>query len=167
MAIVIDATVGGLNSNSYLTLERASQLADTMPHMGEWLTDTLIYRSQLLVHATRMMDMHFTPRGRLASDSQALKWPQSGLYYHNTTVAIPSSIIPLFVEYATIEWAWALYQNPDPYGEIAPGIRELDTPSYRMEFTSDRQRIIPRAVTELMQPYADGRVTSSVRLVRT
>ena len=79
MAITIDATVGGASSNSYVTLARANVLAETLPHMDGWLTDASINRAQLLTHATRLIDRHFTPSGQRVSSSQALFWPQSGL----------------------------------------------------------------------------------------
>lgn len=166
MAIIIDATIGGLSSNSYITLSRSMDLAATLPHMDEWFTEVDINRAQLLTHATRMIDLHFVPKGRKANDSQALWWPQSRIYYADTTVWIPSEIIPSFVEYATLEWALALYQNPNPYAEIASGLRMLDTPSYRMEFTGDRQSIVPKIISDLLSPYCNRRLNSWVRLVR-
>jgi len=167
MAITIDATVGGANSNSYLTIARAAVLAETLPHMNEWFTDSSINKAQLLLHGTRLLDRHFLPNGTRVSATQALWWPQSGLYYANTSTAIPTSIIPEFVELATIEWAWALHQTPDAYAEIASGLEELDTPSYRMKFTGAKQQIVPRVVSELLSPYAVRQVQMSHRLVRT
>lgn len=166
MAIDIDATIGGLSSNSYITMGRSMALAETLPHMDEWLTGGSIDREQLLVHATRMIDLHFVPKGSKVNSLQALWWPQSRIYYANTTVWIPSEIIPSFVEYATIEWAWAFHENPDPYAEIAPGLRMLDTPSYRMEFTGNRQAIVPKVVSDLLSPYCNRTLGSWVRLVR-
>lgn len=167
MAITIDATVGGASSNSYLTLARAAVLAETLPHMGEWVTDSSINKAQLLLHATRLLDRHFLPDGTKVSTAQALWWPQSGLFYAHTATAIPTTIIPEFVELATLEWAWALHQTPDAYGDIASGLRELDTPSFNMVFSGGAQKIVPRVISELLAPYATRQVQTAHRLVRT
>ncbi len=166
MAVVIDATVGGANSNSYLTVARANVLAETLPHMDDWLLDASINKAQLLVHATRMIDRYFVPDGSKVSSTQALWWPQSGLYYANTGEQIPGAIIPEFVELATMEWAFSLYQNPDPYSDVTDGLKMLDTPSYRMEFTGGGQKLIPDAVYTLLGPYTRDTLSSFVRVIR-
>lgn len=168
MAIVLDATIGGVSSNSYVTLARANVLAETLPHMNEWLTDATINRAQLLTHATRLIDRHFKPSGQRASTTQALFWPQSGLTNIATGVAIPENVIPEFVEYATVEWAWALHQEPDPYADVGLGIEALSSPSYRIEFTGNPvKRVVPQVVSDLLSPYVSRNVGSFVRVVRT
>ena len=158
MAITVDASIGGASSNSYLTLARANVLAESLPHASDWLTDGSINKAQLLVHATRLIERHYKPDGSKTSASQSLWWPQTGLYYADTSTAIPSNIIPEFVEWATLEWAWALHQTPDPYADIATGLRELDTPSFNMVFTGERQPVTPRVVAELLGPYTSRRL---------
>lgn len=185
MTITVDATVSGTSSNSYLTVARSNVIAETFPHMNDWFTDVTINKAQLLVHATRLLDRYFVPElnssGFLADrylyhvvppDSnkavanQALWWPQKNFYYHNTTTAIPTNIIPEFVEQATVEWAWALHENPDPFSAVVPGLRTLDTPSYRMEFTGARQQVVPSVVSDLMGPYIRRDLKSFHRLIR-
>ena len=167
MAITLDATVGGVSSNSYVTVARSNALAETLPHMGEWLTSAEINKSQLLLHATRLIDRHFLPNGAKVDDTQALWWPQSGLSYASTSVTIPENIIPEFVELATVEWAWALHEDPFPSGDISGGLRILGTPSYRMEFTGSKQKRVPEVVSDLLSPYVRQQPRSFTRLVRT
>jgi len=166
MAITLDATVGGASSNSYVTIARSNAIAETLPHMGEWLTSAEINKSQLLLHATRLIDRHFLPNGAKVNDAQALLWPQSGLSYASTGTAIPENIIPEFVELATVEWAWELQENPYPNSDIADGLKTLNTPSYRMEFTGSGQKRVPEVVADLLSPYVRRQQRSFTRLVR-
>lgn len=154
MAIIIDSSIGGSNSNSYLSILRSNILAETMPHMDEWLTNVDINKAQLLVHATRLIDRHFKPAGEKAFSSQALGWPRGHVLDVGTGILLSSEVIPSFVEMATIEWAWALRENPDPYTDIGIGLKRLETPSYRMEFNGQTQQVIPRPVTMLLAPYS-------------
>lgn len=166
MAIVLDATVSGANSNTYLTLIGMNALVETLPHMKEWLTDPEINRAQLLVHGTRMLDRNFAPFGIRAVSTQALLWPRVNVIDPETGDLISSTAIPDFVEMATAEWAWALHQNPDTYAETGYGLRRLETPSYRMEFNGDQPRVVPKAVTLLMAPYGYSKASPFHRVVR-
>ena len=154
MAIVIDATVGGVSSNSYLTIARAGILAETMPHMEAWLHDADVNKPQLLVHATRLIDRYFTPVGYKTADTQALMWPRKHVVDVSIGVLLSDTVIPTFVEMATIEWAVALYENPDPYAEVGHGLKRLATPSYEMWFDGNPPAVVPRVVNLLLGPYS-------------
>lgn len=166
MAIVVDSTVGGSSANSYVSLARAAVIAEGLPHGSAWFTDVSINKSQLITHSTTLIDRFFLPDGAKASSSQALLWPQTGMVYANSNTAIPSNVIPLFVEVAVVEWSLYLYENPNPYADIATGIRQLRTPSYEMEFTGGKQPVVPKVVSELLAPYATRQGQTWHRLVR-
>ena len=166
MTIIIDSAIGGASANSYLSLVAMSTLAATMPHMREWLTDAEIDRSQLLVHATRLLDRSFIPAGEIASDTQSLKWPRKYVINPETGRLLSHEVIPHFVEMATAEWAWALRENPDPYETTGYGLKRLETPSYRIEFNGQPQPVIPRAVNQLMAPYSMSTASPFHRVVR-
>jgi len=154
MAILVDATIGGASSNSYLTVARAGVLAETLPHMDAWLQDMEVNKPQLLVHATRLIDRHFVPIGMKTSDTQALMWPRKHAVDVGTGLLLADTVIPTFVEMATLEWAAALHENPDPYAEVGHGLRRLRTPSYEMEFDGNTPSLIPRVVSMLLGPYS-------------
>lgn len=166
MAIQVIATVGGADSNSYVTLARANVLAEQLPHMEFWLTDTDVNKPQLLVHATRMIDRYFTPVGSKANTTQALYWPRKDVIDRSVGILLADNVIPSFVEMATVEWAAALHHNPDPYTDIMAGLDRLETPSYRMEFTGDPGRVIPRVVNTLLGPYSSNQPGPFHRVVR-
>ncbi len=167
MAIILDATIGGLSSNSYLSVSRSNVLAELAPHMDDWLTDASINKPQLLIAATRMIDLDYKPRGTRANSSQRLWWPQVGLCYTNTYSTIPNSIIPEFLEWACLEYAWFLHENPDPYSQFAAGLSRLDTPSYSMDFTGNGSTPkAPEIVGKLLAPYCNRQLGPMIRLVR-
>lgn len=166
MAIVIDATIGGAASNSYLTLMRATDLWAETPHADDFLSDFSINRRQLLVQATRLIDRHLSFIGSKATTGQALAWPRSGVSDQSTGVAISSSVIPLFVELATAEWAVILQNESAHENAIAPGLTRLRTPSYEMEFGGSGKRTIPSVVADLLFSYGAPALTRMVRLIR-
>lgn len=166
MAITVIADIGGANSNSYITVARANVLAETLPHMAEWFTDSDVNKAQLVVHATRMIDRYFIPVGEKASESQALMWPRKHVVDVGIGALLSDSVIPTFVEMATVEWAWSLSQNPDPYAEVGHGLKRLETPSYRMEFDGNPSRVVPRAVSMLLGPYSIRSGSPFHRVVR-
>lgn len=166
MAIVVDATVGGASSNSYLTIARANVLAEQLPHLGDWLTETDVNKAQLLVYATRMIGLYFHPPGIRASETQALAWPRMHVVDMETGALLPSNTLPSFVEWATIEWAGEAYKNPDVGDDPGYGLRQLWTPSYRMEFDGKPSRLIPRVVQTLLGPYNMAVASPFHRVVR-
>lgn len=166
MAIVIDSAIGGANANSYLSLVSANTIAETIPHMKDWLFDPDLNRPQLLVHATRLLDRYFIPAGELNSETQALKWPRKHVIDFRTGRLLSHEVIPTFVEMATVEWAWALRDAPDPSEVVGHGLKRLETPSYRMEFNGVPQEVVPRVVNSLMAPYCMTMASPFHRVVR-
>lgn len=153
MAVVIIATVGGVSSNSYVTLTRASTLIEQLPHITDWLTDVTIAKAQLLIHATRLIDRHILFYGTKASAAQALEWPRANVRDVRTHALISSTAIPSFVEWATVEWAYQLHLDAEQSDYLAPGLSSLRTPSFDAQFTGSSPSIVPSVVSDLLLPY--------------
>jgi len=166
MAIVLDATVSGTNSNSYLTIARSNVLAEQLPHLKDWLTETDVNKAQLLVRATWLIDLYFYPTGARAVEAQARLWPRVHVVDIRKGTLLSSVAIPDFVEWATIEWAGELYRNPDMWDDVGYGLRRLETPSYRMEFDGQPSRLIPRVVQTLLAAYSMAVASPFHRVVR-
>lgn len=170
MAIVLDATIGGANANAYLTEERSIVLAETLPYATSWLTDTAIVpnRPMFLIHGTRLMDRHLRYDGERATVTQALSWPRVGLVDEQSRQNISQTIIPEFVELATLEWAFALAEDADQDQDLTSFLSGLQTGTLRLQFR-DRSTapVIPVRVTEIIGPYLDTTINrSQTRLVR-
>jgi len=132
MAVVIDATAGGANANSYLTLAAAQAIIDGMvldADVTAWGTATTDNKNRALVSATQRLDRERF-LGARATDTQALQWPRTGVrkpdtYINTYAVGFPFRIttdyftdteIPTQVQYAQVVLATYLHNNPDGLG---------------------------------------------------
>lgn len=101
--MAIDATVGGPNSNSYVTVDEADAYFAERIYADAW-NDSLD-QSQALVTATQRLDQEGF-MGERASETQALKWPRSGGY--SDGVLLADDAIPQKVKDAVCELALSL-----------------------------------------------------------
>ena len=132
MAITIDATVGGANANSYLTLADAQAIIDGFVQDADvtaWASATTDQKNRALFTATQRLDRE-RYLGARATDTQALQWPRTGVrkpdtYINTYTVGFPFRIttdyftdteIPTQVKYAQVVLAVYLHNNPDGIG---------------------------------------------------
>jgi hypothetical protein len=132
MAISIDATVGGANANSYLTLNNAQAIIDGFVQDADvtaWASATTDQKNRALFTATQRLDRERF-LGARATDTQALQWPRTGVrkpdtYINTYSVGFPFRIttdyyteteIPQQVQYAQVVLAVYLHNNPDGIG---------------------------------------------------
>ncbi len=88
MAVTIDATAGGANANSYLTLSDAQAIVDGMVEDADvtaWGSATDDQKNRALYTATQRLDRERFIGAR-ATDTQALQWPRTGVRKPDTYV---------------------------------------------------------------------------------
>jgi hypothetical protein len=129
MAVVIDATVGGVNANSYLSLADAQSMIDGMVLSADvtaWGTATTDAKNRALVSAAQRLDRERF-LGARSNDDQAMQWPRTGVrkpdtYINTYAVGFPFRIttdyftdeeIPDQVKRAQVELAVYLNNNTD------------------------------------------------------
>lgn len=132
MAVVIVATPGAANANSYVTLAEAQAIVDgfvqdaDVQHWGSGNTDS---RNRALFTATQRLDRERF-LGARATDTQALQWPRTGVrkpdtYINTYAVGFPFRIttdyftdteIPTQIQYAQVVLAVFLHNNTDALG---------------------------------------------------
>lgn len=100
----VDSTVGGANSNSYLTVEEADAYWEAHLYADAW-NDT--DKEAAVIWATRVMDASFVWTGQAATATQALGWPREGMYTRNG-FPIANDVIPVDLKNATAELAGQL-----------------------------------------------------------
>jgi hypothetical protein len=132
MAIVIVATPGAADANSYLTLAAAQLIIDGFVQDADvtaWATATTDQKNRALFSATQRLDRERF-LGARATDTQALQWPRTGVrkpdtYINTYAVGFPFRIttdyytdteIPQQVQYAQVVLAAYLNNNPDGIG---------------------------------------------------
>jgi hypothetical protein len=132
MAVVIVATPGAANANSYLTLAEAQTIIDGFVEDGDvtaWATATTDQKNRALFTATQRLDRERF-LGARATDTQSLQWPRTGVrkpdtYINTYAVGFPFRIttdyftdteIPTQIQYAQVVLATYLNNNPDGLG---------------------------------------------------
>ena len=132
MAVTIDATAGGANANSYITLSDAQAIVDGMVEDADvtaWASATDDQKNRALYTATQRLDRERFI-GAKATNTQALQWPRTGVrrpdtYVNTYSVGFPFRIsedyfseteIPDQVKRAQVVLAVYLNNNKDGIG---------------------------------------------------
>ena len=132
MAVVIVATAGAANANSYLTLTDADALVDAMvlsTDADKWGSASADSKNRALAAAAQRLDRERF-LGARATDTQALQWPRTGVrkpdtYSSRYSTGFPFTItadyytdteIPDQIQRAQIELAVYLHSNADGIG---------------------------------------------------
>jgi len=88
MAITIDATAGGANANSYLTLSDANAIIDGLVEDADvtaWASATDDQKNRALYTAAQRLDRE-RYLGARATDTQAMQWPRTGVRKPDTYI---------------------------------------------------------------------------------
>jgi hypothetical protein len=105
-----DATVGGANSNSYVTLAEADAYFDAGADNQEWNNHQDGYKEAALIQATRWLN-YLSFAGDICGDTQALQWPREEVTCMGKEATC--TMIPLQVKQATYELAFKFVHDPD------------------------------------------------------
>jgi len=161
MAIpVIDATVGGENSNSYLTVAEAEDIMDANLYATSWDSATADQKTVSLVMSTRILDEQINWYGFIKDDDQALRWPRRNVKTLDG-VWVDDDIIPKFIKDATTELAKQLLAGDRTADSETMGYSRLKVDVLEIELDKyDRSDILPNSVYSIVQPYGD-RVNSN------
>lgn len=172
MPFVLDATAGGANANSYLTVAEFLAYLETAYELPE--SPSVLDDAPLLGLATRTLNALYSGKRKLvrpgsghayhlisptwtgvpATTTQALPWPRIGMFDRNGN-GIPSNVIPQALKDATAELA----------RQFKVGDRTLDSDVSIQGITSVRAgsvavsfkdmietQVIPSAVLDLLVP---------------
>ena len=99
------ATPGAADANSYCTLAEANTYHDAHLYATTWTgaaSDDV--RTVALIMATRLIDQHIDWDGAKTSETQALRWPRTGME-DGDGYSIDSDVIPQLLKDATAELA--------------------------------------------------------------
>ncbi len=174
MSLVIVATPGAADANSYLTLVEAQAYFESRLPLPEW--DDADSQDALLVMATRVIEALFSPSRKLvrvappnqsyyitrptwtgspATATQALAWPRLGMLDRNGN-AIAVTVVPQVLKEATAELAGQLAKGDRTADNDAAvqGITSIKAGSVALTFKSDAltSNVIPDFVLNLLVP---------------
>lgn len=175
MPAVIVATPGASNANSFLTLAEANAYYDTRIPVPEW-ENFSGDNSALVIMATRLMVSMYSPSrklvrmqppedsyylvkptwtGAVATTTQSLPWPRTGMYDRNGN-AIASNVIPQDLKDATAELAIQLAKGDRTFDSDAyvQGLKSVQAGSVSLSFRDsfDATKIIPDIVFDMLVP---------------
>ena len=106
----LDTTVGGENSNSYVTLEEAEAYLQYRSDASSFLEMSDESKSYYLIYATLINDTLLYPTGTPTNKDQALLFPRKNLRdAHGKEYS--DNAIPNYIKYAQIEQALYLTSN--------------------------------------------------------
>ena len=169
MAAIINATVGGVSANSYITLAEANAYHESRLNSSTWDVATDDQKNRALITATRLLDEHMTWLGVWTSDEQALAWPRigepddEGYLYDNLGRTIDSNEIPVKLKEATAEFARFLLES-DRTADSTEGIASVTVGSIGVSFNQNRpaqRKVIPDAVLEMINQWGEPAYRSS------
>lgn len=124
MTVTVDASVGGVSANSYLTVADANAIADLRLGTLAWeaATVTTDDKGRALIAATGYIDQLLWI-GEKASTAQALLWPRSDAECGDKLYA--GSVIPAEIKAGTFDLANALLTTPALLTPAPAGFNEL------------------------------------------
>lgn len=124
MTVTVDATVGGANSNSFITVADATAIANNMLNVTAWDDATTDDKSRALIMATTDLNpLEWV--GTRATTTQALAWPRTDAEINGRP--IEDDEIPREIKQATFDLALSILQDTETTtggttGELIPGI---------------------------------------------
>lgn len=167
MALTLDASVGGVHSNSYCSDAEFDAYRDSRLHNSTLVTaataDTV---ARALVTATRLLDEHIEWVGFIYDFEQALAWPRSGCVdQHYDEIGVDE--IPQKLKEAVAEFACQLI-DADRTADAGQGISRVKVGGIEVGFTeAQKRKVIPDAVYDMISIWDDEEgEAGTVELVR-
>ena len=155
MALVIDASAGGVSANSYVTLTDAEAYYESRLHSSEWddVADTV--KNEGLAMATMLFDSEILWMGTPTSTTQALRWPRENVS-NPESVEVDSATIPTFLANATAEFALWLIQDDRLKEPDTQGFTQIKVGSIFATINHrDRRDLMPPIVKSMISFYGE------------
>lgn len=155
--MIIIATVGAIDANSYATLIEADAYHDTRLHNSDWTSASDQIKEKAMIWSTRLLDINFYWEGSKATEEQALDWPRFGMIYKNGYY-VSDSIVPDQVKEAESELAFMLITEDRTVFSEPCGVKKADLESMKVEIDKfDRPNVLSNSVISLIQEFGSQR----------
>lgn len=164
---MLDATVGSLIANSYVTEEEADAYFEDRLH-SSW--DSVTDKSSALITASRMLDWMLTFKGVKTTDLQSMQFPRVGVILSNG-YEVSESIIPQEVKFATFELAHSFLSADRTADSSMAGIEQVKAGPLFIKATpagidSTKSKVIPEHIRSLLADFIMNGSIGVVRLMR-
>ena len=115
---ILDATLAGPSSNSYVDLAEASAIAQNLPFAADWAAAPNDDLERALIVATRWLET-LEYDGERCTPTQRLKWPRDGAECDGQVSDCSS--IPYQIKEAEVILAWQYIQAPNSFPGFGGG----------------------------------------------
>ena len=158
--MALDATPGGENANSYVTLAQASAYHATHLYASAWTAASSATQETAVIMATRTLDDWVDWKGNKQDDDQALRWPRYGVEDRDG-YDFEIDEIPVFLINATSELARTLIGGDVTAEPDTKGFSKLKVGSLELVVDKedrDSTTVLPDTVKAMVEHY--GRIRS-------
>jgi len=130
--MALNATLGAIDANSYVTLAEAEIYFTDRMHASAWgaLTDEI--KSSLLISGSQMLDWYVKWKGDKTTTTQSMQWPRADVICPSG-VEIDDNVLPPEVRTATYEQAFANIADDRTIDDPLAGIGELRAGSLKIK----------------------------------
>lgn len=159
MPVVLIATPGAADANTYCTLAEANTYHESHVSGATWSGATEANRNIALAQATRMLDAMIEWKGWVVTETQALLWPQNGQYSRNG-YTIATTVIPQELKHATAELARQLLAGDRAADNKveAQGVTRMVAGPIEFEFKGAQvPKVVPDAVFYMVSQWGTVR----------
>lgn len=169
--MALNATVGAIDANSYVTRAEADAYFTDRMHSSAWTALGTEVKDQLLITSSQMLDWYINWKGDKTSTTQAMRWPRTGAIRPDGTV-IDDDVIPPEVKVASYEQALANIEEDRTGDDPLAGIGELRAASLKIKAGAEKPnqtnaKPVPSHIYRIVKDlYNQGSNLSVVRLVR-
>ncbi len=167
--MTLDATAGGISSDSYVTLAFADNYSvNDRRYTTDFQAASDADKETVIRQATIELDA-MNWKGTIVDTTtpQALRWPRSGVYSLDD-VLFSTTAIPLWLQRATAELAIGLFDD-DRYGDPdTRGLRKVTAGEVAVSFDrKDKSTRNPITVQRMISPYIiNGSVGNVITLIK-
>ena len=169
--MALDATAGGVNSNSYSTFSEAEDYIEMRLHSDNWDDSNDDDREAGLMMATALLDRLCNWDGAKASDTQFLRWPRTFIYDPDGKT-VDSATIPQFLKDATAEFALHLLGDDltETISRDLEGFKQIEVGSLNLVLDTEhgayKKAMMPDSVWIIVRSYCSRMGAGQKTLVR-
>lgn len=165
--MALDATIGGVTANSYVTVEEADDYFLDRSNATAW--DASTQKDQLLITASRLLDWQLQFKGNKTSELQAMQFPRTGVELPSG-YSVPSDTIPTEVKFAVFELALASMETDRAADNPLAGLNEVKAGPLTIKTASQndnpRTPVVPDFIRSMLSGYIATAGIGVYRLIR-
>lgn len=169
MALVLVATAGASNANSYATAAEGDTYFETKLYATDWTDATTGTKEAALVWATRILDEGVDWAGSIMDKDQGVRWPRWGAYDRDGWV-INQTTVPQFIKNAAAETALHLIKQEHDFAGAdfeTSWIKRLKVDVIELDMEVDKKfKVIPDSVWPMISHVATKASHQTRRLTR-